>query len=129
MPIVWFSTNQDWELTANKSWKNQDGILIFLDKTKTRELGGPGAIRCRTRDGTARLARTERVERHVWPDGARALPRSHCTWRKARPVVGHLRACSALTMDTIEVYRDGTWVPVPLDSGPGLITNCHNQQV
>ena len=38
-PVVWFSTNQEWEPTANKSWQNSDGQIMIGDKDKTAELG------------------------------------------------------------------------------------------
>src|SRR5262245_17530639 len=43
-PVVWFSTNQDWEETANKLGQTTDGSLVRLGREETAELGG-GLIR------------------------------------------------------------------------------------
>lgn len=128
--MVWFSTNQDWELTANKSWQNPDGSLIFLDKIKTRELGG----------GLERFGAAPETAPHNWRalkelsgmsgGMAQGLYREAIA-RGARPGQwwGTFERVLRSQWTAIEVYRDGTWVPVPLDSGPSLITNCHNQQI
>ena len=38
-PIVWFSSNPDWEQTANKGWL-QNRVAITLTKEQTRERAG-----------------------------------------------------------------------------------------
>ncbi len=38
-PIVWFSSNPDWEQTANKGWL-QNGVAITLTKEQTRKHAG-----------------------------------------------------------------------------------------
>lgn len=43
-PIVWFSSRQDWEPTANKGMINEMGCYVSLDKWETYTFGG-GLIR------------------------------------------------------------------------------------
>jgi len=43
-PIVWFSTAPDWEYTANKAWRNPDGVIIPLTRKGTAKYGG-GLVR------------------------------------------------------------------------------------
>jgi hypothetical protein len=38
--IVWFSSNPEWELTANKAWQEPSGEIRHLDKDETRAKGG-----------------------------------------------------------------------------------------
>jgi len=39
-PILWFSTNQDWERTANKWIMAPDGKILPLTMEETRNMGG-----------------------------------------------------------------------------------------
>lgn len=115
-PIVWFSTNQDWEPTANKCAVNGDGLIIDLNKEQTEMLGG----------GLVRIG----VDAETAPYDWRALKElSGMSGRIAQGLYDAAIACGARpgdwwgTFDPVprskwtaaEVFKNGSWVPVPLD--------------
>jgi hypothetical protein len=57
-PVVWFSTNQEWEKTANKMWNDKKGRLISLSKEETEELG----------NGLVRIEVTPETAPYTWED-------------------------------------------------------------
>ena len=129
-PIVWFSTNQDWELTANKLWKNPGGSLIRLGRVQTGELGG-GLVRFGVAPETAPHDWRALKEFSGMPGWmAQRLYRAAIA-RGARPGEwwGTFEPVIRSQWTAIDVDQDGVWVPVSLDSGPGVITSSHNQQI
>ena len=75
IPIVWFSTRQHWEPTANKALQNADGHRVPLDFDETIEYGGGG-----WRFGVAvdQLTPWRRLKlaAHISPDMAAGLVRA-----------------------------------------------------
>jgi hypothetical protein len=55
-PVVWFSTNQEWEPTANLLWQGPDGAVERLTRDQTYVLGG----------GLARIGVRPEVAPHDW---------------------------------------------------------------
>lgn len=55
-PAVWFSSNPQWEVTANKRWREDDGTARELNREETHERGG----------GLARIAVSIATAPHDW---------------------------------------------------------------
>jgi hypothetical protein len=55
-PAVWFSSNQEWEETANQAWQRPDGTINRGNKESTHLLGG----------GLARIGVLPETAPHDW---------------------------------------------------------------
>jgi hypothetical protein len=110
-PIVWFSTNPEWEPTANKSWVNPQGTLVGLDKDATAKLGG----------GLVRIGVANETAPHDW-HAIKEL--SRMSSRMSRGLYAAAVACGARPGDwwgslepvprskwiAIQIYDEGAWV-------------------
>lgn len=96
-PVLWFSRNQTWELTANKMVASQDGTLRTGNIEDTRHYGG-GLVRFGLQIG--------RIILHPWPKIARKARMTDKT------VQGLERTAFAVGANPFDWL--GTTVPVPL---------------
>ena len=114
-PIVWFSTNPDWEQTANKL-SLAYGKLIRLDRARTAELGG----------GLVRIGVAPETAPHDW---CALKELSGMSGRVAQGLYraaiemgahpgdwwGAFDAVSRSKWEVVQVYQDGTWIDIPLE--------------
>jgi hypothetical protein len=110
-PIVWFSTNQDWEPTADKSVMDEHGTLIHLDREKTAEMAG-GLARISVAAETAPhdwqaikelSGMTGWVAQGLYKTGIKKGSRPGDWWGSFDPV-------PRSKWLAIQVHRDGSWV-------------------
>lgn len=111
-PIVWFSLNQQWEKTADKSVKDEDGTLRHLNTAETAEVGG----------GLVRIGVAPETAPHDWKTlrelsgmtSAMAQGMYHAAIDKgARPGEwrGTFQAVPRSKWTAIEIFENGEWVP------------------
>jgi hypothetical protein len=114
-PVVWFSTNEYWEQSANKALQMSDGRLIALDMKGTAKHGG-GLIRIgvaperapHTWNEMRRVARIDRRMARALMHVARRDGADPQQWR------GSLEPVSRADWVAVEVFVSGAWVPVNL---------------
>ncbi len=110
-PIVWFSFNQEWEITANKSLLTPDGKIVSLTKEETENRGG-GLVRIEVSVEAApydwkalrEMSGMSRVMSSALYKSA--IDRGSCPgeWR------GSFEAVSNKDWLSIEVRRAGRWI-------------------
>jgi hypothetical protein len=112
-PVVWLTINPDWDETANKAWRSEDGSIRSLSREETGEFGGglvrfvvePKCAPCTWREYVKR----NRIEKKValaHADSARQSGVRPEDWRVAFqpiPRAYWLR---------VDVWHDGEWRPV-----------------
>jgi hypothetical protein len=115
--IVWFSTNEEWEPTANKAWIKADGSRVPQDRDGTAERGG-GLVRIGVAPETAAydwnaLKQLSGMSSKM----ASGLYRAAIDQR-ARPADwwGTFETVSRDKWKAVEVWHEGRWVSVPLDT-------------
>ena len=115
-PVVWFSTNPEWEATVNKVWRNGNGTLIPLTKDQTAELGG-GLVRIAVRRETAPVTwAVFKRESGIDPKKAKELERTALV-RFADPREWR---CSWVAIPSdkwiaVETWKDGRWTALPIE--------------
>ena len=116
IPAVWFSMNQDWEQTANKSIGSDDGTVRHGNREDTERYGG----------GLARIAVAPETAPHDW---AAFLRLSGIAPRFAGGLEAAASADGADPSDwrvsfrpvprgqwlAVEVWLGDGWEPLPLD--------------
>jgi hypothetical protein len=116
-PVVWFSTNEEWEPTANKLGRDQNGSPAPLDRDGTAELYG----------GLARIAVADETAPFDWDALKRRSGMSNLTARGLRRAAissgsrpgdwwGTFDPVPRDQWVAIEVWHEGRWVNVPLDA-------------
>jgi len=124
-PAVWFSSNPEWEETANKSIRLPDGQIMFGNKQMTREAGG----------GLARICVMPEMAPYRWNDYKRMSGDKravlvelyqHAISVGARPGEWY---CSfdAVPSDkwvSVELYDGEKWTPFEWQTA--LLTGCRD---
>lgn len=113
-PIVWFSSNKNWEQTANKALRNNDGTVRSLDRDEMAALGG-GLVRIGVHPETAphdwhalkELSRmSSKMAQGLYKSAIRKGSRPG-EWR------GTFEPVPREKWTAVEVYQNNEWVPVP----------------
>ena len=116
-PVVWFSVNQVWELTANKGWQNNDGTIRTLSKEETAQYAN-GLYRIEVAPETAPLTvyefrKRSGISSRVWKGllhAAEEVGASPAEWRVSfDPVPAEL--CLR-----IERWEVGVWQQVDMNA-------------
>lgn len=126
-PVLWFSKNQNWETTANKSCRSHDGQIIHLDQNGTANLCG----------GLVRFG-LKKKNVHHWRALIKAACISKTTVRSleaagielgANPFdwCGSLKSVQVDACDAIEVMnQNGEWIRV-MEHGKPLEGSNHHE--
>lgn len=119
-PIVWFSSNQVWEQTANKRAQRSDGSMEGVDMEETRKRGG-GLVRFGVDPETApydwnALKRLSGMKSKHAEHVAAAGLKLH-----ARPSewFGTFDAVPITEWTAVEIYQDGEWISLPFSDAVG----------
>jgi hypothetical protein len=111
-PVVWFSSNQIWEETANKMWRDSSG-LHPLNKEQTHNLAG----------GLARIGVSPETAPHTWSDFKRLSgvesEKAQELYQAAITLGGtpsewfvSLEPVSAEKWLAVELYDGANWIPL-----------------
>jgi hypothetical protein len=115
-PIVWFSTNPNWEPTASKATIDQDNVFSRLTMAETAELCG-GLARFAVAPETAphdwralkgRSGMSNRMVQHLYKEGINQGARPGDWWGTFDPV-------PRSKWIAVQGYELGRWVDAPFD--------------
>lgn len=113
-PIVWFSTSEDWDSTANKVQVRDDGTVQNLDRAETEQLAG-GLVRIGVDAETAPLDWHALKELSGMSSGMAQGLYKVAIKQGSRPGDwwGTFDAVPRAKWLKVERYDNGQWVPVP----------------